>query len=166
VVEHEKSLETLLIDHFKLDRNADPESDRRVDFFCISTRGRYLVVEVKRPSKAIGETEITQILNYVAYLKQQAPTSGQERRPNYFEGVLVGHHVSPDAGERWRDIAAKSDVTVRTWTELLDVAERIHREFLANMKERAPEDSRIQSLPPIEGGDDKDKPAPKSEKKQ
>jgi hypothetical protein len=164
VVEHEKGLETLLIEHFKLDRSADPESDRRVDFFCISTRGRYLVVEVKRPSKVIGETEITQILNYVAYLKQHAPTSGQERRPNYFEGVLVGHHVSPDAGERWRDIAARSDVTVRTWTELLDVAERIHREFLANMKERAPEDSRIQSLPPIEGGDGKEKQALKSDK--
>jgi hypothetical protein len=49
-------------------------------------------------------------------------------------------------------MAAKNDVTVRTWTELLDVAERIHREFLAHVKERAPQDSRIQSLPPIEDG--------------
>lgn len=159
VVEREKRLETLLVDHFKLDPNADPESDNRIDFFCIATRGRYLVVEVKRPGKVVGQKEITQILDYVAYLKQQAPTSGQERRPNYFEGVLVGHHVS-DAGERWREIAAKSDVTVRTWTELLDVAERIHREFLAHVKQRAPEDSRIQSLPPIESNDGTGEPQP------
>ncbi len=150
VVEHEKALESLLIDHFKLDRDSEPESDRRVDFFCISSRGRYLVVEVKRPSKTIGEKEVSQILNYVTYLRQQAPSSGQERRPNYFEGVLLGHHVSPDAGARWRDIAAQSGVTVRTWTELLDVAERIHRDFLDHVKERAPEDSRIRGLPPLD----------------
>ncbi|MGH6690010.1 MAG: ATP-binding protein, partial [Gammaproteobacteria bacterium] len=116
VVEHEKGLETLLVEHFKLDATADPDSDKRVDFFCISTRGRYLVVEVKRPSKVIGEKEIIQTMNYVAFLRQQAPTSGQARHPNHYEGVLVGHHVSADAGERWRDMAAKSDVTVRTWT--------------------------------------------------
>src|SRR5204862_202467 len=45
VVEHEKGLETLLVEHFKLDRTANSDSDKRVDFFCISSRGRYLVVE-------------------------------------------------------------------------------------------------------------------------
>lgn len=150
MVEHEKALETLIVQHFKLDPKADPESDTRIDFFCISTRGRYLVVEVKRPGKTIGEKEIQQILNYVAYLRRQAPTSGSEQRPNYYQGVLVGHHVSSDAGESWRQIAADSGVTVRSWPEMLDVAERIHREFLAQIKERAPQDSRIRSLPPIE----------------
>jgi RecB family endonuclease NucS len=152
IVEHEKALETLIVQHFKLDPKADPESDTRIDFFCISTRGRYLVVEVKRPGKTIGEKEIQQILNYVAYLRRQAPTSGLEQRPNYYQGVLVGHHVSSDTGESWRQIAADSGVTVRSWPEMLDVAERIHREFLAQMKERAPQDSRIRSLPPIEDG--------------
>lgn len=152
MVEHEKALETLIVQHFKLDPKADPESDTRIDFFCISTRGCYLVVEVKRPGKTIGEKEIQQILNYVAYLRRQAPTSGLEQRPNYYQGVLVGHHVSSDAGESWRQIAADSGVTVRSWPEMLDVAERIHREFLAQMKERAPQDSRIRSLPPIEDG--------------
>ena len=147
VVDHEKGLETLLVEHFGLDRSADPDSDRRVDFFCVSSRGRYLIVEVKRPSKVIGQNEIVQIINYLGYLRQQAP--GQPGQPNRYEGVLVGHHISPDAGVRWRETAAKEGITVRTWTELLDVAERIHREFLTAVKRRVPEDARIQSLPPL-----------------
>jgi RecB family endonuclease NucS len=148
VVEHEKALETLLIDHFKLDKTAAEDSDKRVDFFCISTRGRYLVVEVKRPAKVIGQPEVVQTMNYVGYLRKQAP--GAPGSPNSYEGVLVGHHVSPDAGEVWREHAAKSGVAVKRWHELLDVAERTHREFLDAIKQRAPEDARIQGLPPVE----------------
>jgi RecB family endonuclease NucS len=146
VVEHEKSLETLLVDHFKLDRTADADSDKRVDFFCMSSRGRFLIVEVKRPGKAIGKTEVVQIMDYLAYLREQAP--GQQGKPNLYQGVLVGHGVSP-AGIRWREPAAKDGIEVRTWRELLDVAERIHKEFLAAIKERVPDDARVQSLPPL-----------------
>ncbi len=147
VVEHEKGLETLLVDHFKLDPQADPDSDKRVDFFCVSTRGRYLVVEVKRPSKPIGQQEVVQVMNYVSYLRQQAP--GQSGRPNHYEGVLVGHHVTPD-GVRWRELADKSQVVVKSWRELLDAAERTHREFLEAVKKRVPGDARVQSLPPLD----------------
>jgi hypothetical protein len=147
VIEHEKRLETLLIDNFNLDRTADPDSDKRVDFFCISSRGRFLIVEVKRPSKVIGQREVVQIIDYVGFLRQQAP--GQPGQPNHFQGALIGHHVSPDAGARWRDTAAKEGIGVRTWMELLDVAERIHKEFLVAVKRRVPEDARVQSLPPL-----------------
>jgi RecB family endonuclease NucS len=149
---NEKALETLIIEHFKLDPNADPESDKRIDFFCIGQRGHFLVVEVKRPSKVLGEKEITQAMNYVGYLRQHAPTSGQSRTPNHYEGVLVGSHVSPDAGVRWREMAAQNGVTVRTWTELLEVAERVHRDFLETIKQQAPDDVRIQSLPMLAKG--------------
>jgi hypothetical protein len=148
IVEHERALESMLIEHFKIEPEQDPSRDRRVDFFCVSTRGRYLVVEVKRPGLTIGATEVQQIIDYVTYLRSQAPTSGQARHPNFYEGVLVGHHVSP-GGERWRDVAANSGVTVRPWSELLDVAERIHREFLEAVKQRAPEDPRVQDLPEL-----------------
>jgi RecB family endonuclease NucS len=148
LVEHEKELETLLVEHFKLDRTADPDSGKRVDFFCVSTRGRFLVVEVKRPSETIGRAEISQIIDYVTFLAQRAP--GESGRPHFYEGILVGHHVSPDAGERWRTVAEKSNVTVRRWTELLAIAERIHRDFLDAVKQRAPQDARVQSLPAID----------------
>jgi hypothetical protein len=58
--------------------------------------------------------------------------------------------VSADGGEVWRDHAAKSGVAVKRWSELLDVAERTHREFLDAIKQRAPEDARIQGLPPVQ----------------
>jgi histidine kinase/DNA gyrase B/HSP90-like ATPase len=147
VVEHEKGLERLLIDHFKLDpQEDDVDSDRRVDFFCVGTRGRHLVVEVKRPSKPIGKKEVSQITDYVLYLREQAP--GRPGAPHFYEGVLVGHHLTPE-GIRWRDFAAKDGILVRSWQELLDVAERIHREFLAIMKKRVPDDARVQALPPL-----------------
>lgn len=90
-------------------------------------------------------------MDYVGFLRKQAP--GEPGRPHHYEGVLVGHHVSADAGEMWRDLAASSGVVVRSWVELLDVAERTHREFLDAVKQRAPEDARIQMLPPVEGGE-------------
>jgi hypothetical protein len=148
VVEHERGLESLLIDRFHRVAGADPSSPRRLDFFCIGTRGRFLVVEVKRPGVTLGRNEITQVMDYVSYLKEHAPTSGQAQHPNYYEGVLVGHHVSPD-GMRWRDMASESGVTVRYWKELLDVAERVHREFLNIVTQRAPDDVRVRNLPPL-----------------
>jgi hypothetical protein len=147
VVEHEKGLERLLIEHFKLDpQEQDPDSDRRIDFFCVGTRGRHLVVEVKRPSKPIGKKEVSQITDYVLFLREQAP--GSPGTPFLYEGVLVGHHLTPE-GLRWRGHAAKDGIIVRSWQELLDVAERIHREFLVVMKKRVPDDARVQALPPL-----------------
>ena len=100
VVEHEKSLERLVVEQFKLDpAERDPDSHRRVDFFCVGTRGRYLVVEVKRPSKSIGKGEVQQLVDYVLFLREQAP--GEPKAPNQYEGVLVGHHLTAE-GVRWK----------------------------------------------------------------
>jgi hypothetical protein len=144
VVEHEKRLETLLIDHFGLDPNADPDSGKRVDFFCIATRGRFMVVEVKRPSHTIAKKDVQQIIDYVSFLRQSAP--GTAGSPNIYSGILIGHHLSED-GRRWAGEAEKSDIRIRTWEELMDVAERIHKDFLAVVRKRAPEgDPRLLSL--------------------
>lgn len=147
VVEHEKALETLIIEKFGLDPRASEDSDKRVDFFCVSTRGRYLVVEVKRPSWVIGQKEVSQIINYVNHLRGQAPVGGKPdvQHPNTFAGILIGHHISPD-GQGWRDVANKVGIVVRTWAELLDVAERTHKEFLAIVAARAPDDVRVRRL--------------------
>ncbi len=143
VVEHERGLEAMLIDRFNLDpEGVDPKRER-VDFFCIGTRGRYLVVEVKRPEQPIGKAECVQAIDYVGYLRTQAPST--EGRPNYYEGYLIGHHLTPD-GITWARIANDSKVYVKTWKELLDTAERTHREFLEVIKKRAPEDPRVRSV--------------------
>lgn len=150
VVEHERGLERLLIDRFGLDpQEANPESKRRVDFFCVGTRGRHLVVEVKRPRKPIGRSEVLQLLDYLIYLRTQSP--GKPGSPNSYEGILVGHHVTSE-GVVWRDSQAGNGITVRSWKELFDVAERIHREFLDVIKSRSPEDSRVQSIQQISEG--------------
>lgn len=148
VVEHEKTLEKLLIEHFKLDPNADESSEKRVDFFCVGTRGRFLVIEVKRPSKVIGQQEVQQIIDYVTYLREYAAST--EGNANVYDGVLVGHHVSPE-GTRWAKVARDSRIEVRTWDQLLGVAERIHKEYLEAVKERAPQgDPRIRDLPTLD----------------
>lgn len=152
MVEHEVELDTLLKDHFKLDQSADPDSDRRVDFFCCSSRGRFLVVEVKRPAQPIGAKQVQQIIDYVVFLRHYGPGVGEPYRAVYYEGMLVGHHMTPD-GKRWAETANKEGIAVKTWSELLAVAERIHREFLEIAKERAPDDVRVQTLPPIEAPD-------------
>jgi RecB family endonuclease NucS len=145
VVEHEVALQTILVEHFNLERTGEPDSDKRVDFFCISTRGRFLVVEVKRPSQTLGEKEITQAINYVGYLKQYHPN--RNGMPATYQGVLVGHHLSADAGVRWRGVAHNNGVDVLTWAELLDVAERTHKDMLEVMKQRAPGDARVEADP-------------------
>lgn len=145
VVEHERRLESILAQHFGLSATEDSETERRIDFFCVGTRGRYLVVEVKRPHAPIGKAQVTQIIDYVSFLRQQAPASGQPQAPMHYEGVLVGHHLTPD-GQRWRETAAKDGIVVRTWEELLDVAERTNREFLDVMRQKVPNDARVQGI--------------------
>lgn len=159
VVEREKGLERLIIDHFGLDPAAGEDSDKRVDFFCASTRGRYLVVEVKRPSKVIGKAEVVQIIEYVHYLRAQASVGGtpEVQHQRVYTGVLIGHHLS-EAGQQWQVTAAKEGILVRTWTELLDVAERTHKEFLSIVTARAPDDVRIRRI----AGDEEPKPRPAS----
>ncbi len=121
VVEHERGLETLIIEKFNLDpAGVDPKRER-VDFFCIGTRGRFLVVEVKRPAQPIGKAECIQAMDYVGYLRDQVPAT--EGRPNFYEGYLIGHHLTPE-GRSWSRNAADSKVYVKTWTELLDIADR------------------------------------------
>lgn len=149
VVEHERGLEAMLIDRFKLDpAGVDPKRER-VDFFCIGTRGRFLVVEVKRPKAPIGKAECIQAMDYVSYLRDQAPAT--EGRPNFYEGYLVGDHLTPE-GRTWAQNAAASKVYVKTWKELLDAAERTHREFLDVIKQRAPEDPRVRRITADQGG--------------
>lgn len=152
LIEHEVQLETLIVEKFNLDPSADPDSDRRVDFFCCSSRGRFLVVEVKRPSQTIGKSQVSQIIDYIGFLREYGPSAGEPRRAVHYEGLLVGNHMSED-GKRWAAIANNEGISVRTWSELLSVAERIHAEFLDIAKERAPDDVRVQSLPSLEEPD-------------
>lgn len=143
VVEHERRLEKMLVDRFNLDPDGVDPNRKRVDFFCIGTRGRFLVVEVKRPAQPIGKAECIQAMDYVGYLREQAPTT--EGRPNHYEGYLVGHHLTPD-GKTWAKNAENSGIYVKTWQELLDTAERTHKEFLDVIKQRAPEDPRVRRV--------------------
>jgi hypothetical protein len=54
--------------------------------------------------------------------------------------------LKPEAAEKKRRLR-EDQMTVVTWDRLLEDAERFHREFLALVKSRAPEDDpRIQEL--------------------
>lgn len=149
IVEHEAQLESLLIRHFKLSRDARASSKQRVDFFCIGVRGYSLVVEVKRPSVVVGRAEVVQTMDYVQYLRNHAPnraaTGRAPAQPAHFQGLLIGESLS-DSGKGWESHANNSGVIIKTWEDVFTDAERIHREFLNAIAKRSPDDARVQAL--------------------
>lgn len=139
MLEHERSLDKVLAEHFHLDEVEGPEGSRRLDFFCLGDSMRKVVVEVKRPGANAGKKEIRQIQDYVLYLSEWASRTPEIGRQATIEGRLIVHGIKPEA-RLLKDSVEHDRIFVRTWENLLYTAETLHKEFLEVVKSRAPED--------------------------
>jgi len=150
VLAHERSLDKVLVEHFGV--VGDPDYDgtdgsRRLDFFCVADTSLGVVVELKRPGDLIGLDELRQVSGYVDHLRTREHQSNDPGHSNRdVKGCLVYGRMRPDAeGEKRR--LRDDGISVVTWSKLLEDAERLHREYLAIVRARAPEDDpRIQVL--------------------
>lgn len=147
MVEHERSLDKVLAEQFKVEPQELPDGRRRLDFFCLADPGKAIVVEVKRPGESSGKEELRQLQDYVHYLREyEDQESDPERQNRTVVGYLICGELAHEANQL-RDEMRPTGMFVRTWAGLVKAAEEAHREFLRVVKTRAPaEDPRIRAL--------------------
>lgn len=152
---HERALDTVLAQQFEVSPEPIDEDDgtgqRRLDFFVLGDSGTAVVVEVKRPGDLVGKAELEQLTDYVDYLRDwNEKSTGSRRKRARVIGCLVYSRMRDGMGSRV-DRMRRDGIEVVTWEQLLETAERQHRDFLEVVKSRAPQDDpRLQAIPPID----------------
>lgn len=153
---HERSLETVLRETFHVGKNEGDQ--RRLDFLCIGDSSTAVVVEVKRPGLRVGKAELRQLQDYVTTLTDRNAAAGNtSTNRTRILGVMIYSELSAETGVvALRDEMVKSGYRIAPWDHILEAAERLHREYLEVIKERAPDDPRVQAedLGEIEPVDD------------
>lgn len=155
---HEQSLDRVIADQFNIEAElveGDATGRKRLDFFVIGDSGTAVVVEVKRPGNLVGRPELEQLEAYVDYLREfNGQSTGSQRRRNLVVGCFVYSRIK--SGQQSKIDRMKRDgIEIVTWDQLLENAERQHREFLEVVKARAPQDDpRIQAIPDLDSDDD------------
>lgn len=151
-LKHEQSLDTILINKFKIPKTKSKSGKKRLDFFCLAGGGQWEVVEVKRPGKKVGTTELQQIQGYVTFLREHSKKiTHPELRISGVNGTLIYSDIADDTTSL-RESLDKDGIHVMDWGSLLRRTKSLHEDFLKIVKDRAPaDDPRIKSLEDIGG---------------
>ena len=111
------------------------EADRRIDFVSIGVGDTIHVVELKRPSHSVNKDDVIQLIDYVKFVNENLGNY-TKRGYNNVAGYIVAGKVSKDRvtlelvenGERARRY-------VRTYENLIAVANNLHSEFKEKLNE-------------------------------
>lgn len=131
LVDDEVTYSQLLRDKFPEDSDA-PERDRRIDFLCVREGANLVVVEIKRPQSNASVKELSQIEEYVIFMRAyiNRTTDSDYQYETVTGYLLCGDLVNTDQARGKKDILANSQIYVRRYTDLLDMVKRAHDEFL------------------------------------
>ncbi len=147
---HEKSLDRMICDEFKISAPRSDESTRRLDFFCLGDNYQTAhVVEVKRPGSLVGRDEFRQLEDYVLFLRRQLQGGATDNEYNRstVKGLLIADRIRQDDEEHAKASQQARTFDIRTWENLLTMTKSMHREFLDAVTQRAPhDDPRIAEL--------------------
>lgn len=129
LVADEISYTSLLREHFP--QNSDvPETNRRIDFLCVSERTNLVVVEIKRPKSQASVDDLLQIERYVNFLRARVRQSTDSRYEDVTGYLLCGGLVNNDEVREKKDNLAAARIYIRMYADLLDTVKRVHAEFL------------------------------------
>ena len=133
LVADEISYTSLLREHFP--QNSDvPETNRRIDFLCVSERTNLVVVEIKRPKSQASVDDLLQIERYVNFLRARVRQSTDSRYEDVTGYLLCGGLVNNDEVREKKENLAAARIYIRMYTDLLDTVKRVHAEFLDRYK--------------------------------
>ncbi|MDZ7586629.1 MAG: hypothetical protein U0946_02650, partial [Patescibacteria group bacterium] len=151
-LKHEKSLDNILEKEFKVKKTKTKDGRQRLDFFCLAATYQWEVVDLKRPGKKVGRTELEQIQRYVLFLREHAKkTTHRDAKVDRIAGALIYSDIEDSLGTNIEALEALG-IHVLTWDDLLRRTKSLHEEFLNTIKSVAPaDDPRIKALdePPL-----------------
>jgi hypothetical protein len=109
-----------------------PEQNRRIDFLCVAEGQTLVVVEIKRPTAKASIESLTQIEEYVSFMRNYIKKTTDEslKKKEVIGYLLVGGRVDTWRVSEKADNLANSKIYIRLYADLLRMAERLHKEFL------------------------------------
>jgi len=152
-MDYEHSLKKVLDKRFGI--KVDDKGGRKVPDVVVMRGGTdVVVIELKRPGVVVGTKELTQIKEYVDYLRDWLDRTntegliGKNILGDDVNGYLVAYDIKDDALVRREQTRLEKDgIKVCKWYDILTKTEDEHRDFLKIVKSRAPEDDpRIKEL--------------------
>ena len=131
LVDDEVRYSELLNDQFPEPEDL-PEKDKRIDFLCIREGNDLLVIEIKRPSATASMKEFNQIREYVRFVQARVSrTTDPNFRYKSVMGYLFSGRIADHAEARIeKENLAKLDIYVRQYSDLLDMVQRLHKDFV------------------------------------
>ena len=152
-MDYEPSLKKVLEEKFGI-KTEDKGGQKIPDVVVMREGTDVIVIELKRPRDSVGKKELTQIKEYVDYLRDWVNRSdtegliGKNITGDNIDGYLICHNVQDDALVRAEQNRLEKDrIKVCKWYDILSKAEQEHRTYTDIVKRRAPEDDpRIQEL--------------------
>ena len=109
-----------------------PESDRRIDFLCVRESTNLVVVEIKRPRLKASMKELGQIEDYVSFIRNhvRTTTDPDHQYENVTGYLLCGGSVDTYQVREKSVNLSKAQIYVRNYADLLEMARRVHKEFI------------------------------------
>ena len=144
----ETSLDRLLVKEFKIPPTKTPDGKKIPDFFCLGGLHSIVIVELKRPGRAIPKVELDKARDYVFFLKEWAKkTDDPSYRYSDISGRIILSKYGNDVTSAHKESYKSGGLHFIEWKNLSIVAEQTF-EFLFNMvKKVVPEDDpRIKAI--------------------
>ena len=105
------------------------EPNRRIDFISIGVGDTLHVIELKRPRYAAKVRDFNQITEYVAFVAENLGNT-PNRRYRTVSGYLIVGKVGSERSIQYHMKQAESTrIYVKTYSDLVTVAKRLHAEF-------------------------------------
>ncbi len=109
-----------------------PEHNRRIDFLCVKESNNLVVVEIKRPQSKISMGELSQVEEYVSFIRNYVRKTTD---PSLKNKDVVGYLLCGDSVDTWQVreklINLKAvNIFVRRYDDLLRMVRKNHGEFL------------------------------------
>ena len=114
-----------------------PEVDRRIDFLCVRESTNLVVVEIKRPGHKASDKELYQIEEQVNFVRDHiSRTTDPDLRYETATGYLLcGNLVDTFNVREKRKNLANARIYVRLYSDLLEMVQRVHKEFITRYNE-------------------------------
>ncbi|MFC1899554.1 ATP-binding protein [Chloroflexota bacterium] len=117
------------------DSDEELESDRRIDFVCMTIANSFFIIELKRPWHKLRKKDIEQAIDYrtfVEKLQGSETTSANSVVAYIICGKQNEDRIVADMTEAYK---TRQLIFVRTYSELLHNAKNYHQEFIDKYNE-------------------------------
>lgn len=144
----DKWIEEVLIETNKDYSSADKKDGRRFDLLCVKNEWLIVVLELMKPGKPEDYDHIMRLNRYVTRIQAHINDNSSNetfKRKSVF-GLLIADYPSKDSSLGSTKIDLKRNLESITWNGLFEVVKANYRDYYDLLKNKAPEDPRLQGL--------------------